>query len=137
MTITLPTGTRNAMCDAACVRADAGAGPGTIQIRTGAKPASANSAATGTLLATVTLADPAFTGSVSGSSPLADPASVNAVANGTAGWFRLLDSNSNTVMDGTVTQTGGGGDLTLATTSITTGLGVDLTGGTFTVPSGE
>ena len=37
--------------------------------------------------------------------------------------------------DGSVTATGGGGDLTLATTSITSGLSIDITGGTITVPA--
>jgi hypothetical protein len=45
-----------------------------------------------------------------------------------------MDSNNAAVMDGDVTATGGGGDLTLATTSITSGLSVDITGGTVTMP---
>jgi hypothetical protein len=36
-----------------------------------------------------------------------------------------------------VSATGAGGDLELATTSITAGLTVDITGGTVTMPSGE
>ena len=53
---------------------------------------------------------------------------------GTAGYFRISRAGSPTECDiqGTVTATGGGGDLTLATTSITSGLSVDITGGTIT-----
>jgi hypothetical protein len=134
MALSLATTARNAMCDALVDLIDAGAAAGTIQIRTGTRPANPNTAATGTLLATVTLIDPAFGSAASGVATLSDPVAVTAVATGTATWFRALDSNSNAVMDGDVTATGGGGDLTLATTSITSGLSVDITGGTVTVP---
>lgn len=127
------TARKNAALSAVIAAIDAGSGPGTIQIRTGSSPGP-GSAATGTLLATVTLIDPSF-GSVSGgSASLADPAAVTAVATGTAGYCRVLDSTGAVVMDGTVTATGGGGDLTLASTSISSGQSVDITGGTLTQP---
>lgn len=137
MAITLATATRNAGCDAIVDRVDAGSGAGTVQIRSGTRPASANSAATGTLLATVTLADPAYGAAAAGVATLTDPAAVTAVADGTATWFRVLDSTGATCWDGSVTATGGGGDMTLATTTISTGLTVDITSGSFTQPSGE
>jgi hypothetical protein len=125
---------RNAALTAVIAAIDGGSGAGTIQIRTGASPG-ANNAATGTLLATVTLIDPSF-GSVSaGSATLADPAAVTAVASGTAAHCRVLDSSDNVIMDGTVTATGGGGDLTLASVAITSGQSVDVTGGTLTQPA--
>lgn len=136
MAVRLPTGARNAACDAVVDRADAGSAAGKIRIYTGSQPASANDAATGTLLAEVTLQDPAFGAASSGVATLSDPAAVTAGATGTAGWFRMLDSDNNTVLDGSVTATGGGGDLELATTSITSGLSVDITGGTVTMPAG-
>jgi hypothetical protein len=135
--IRLPTASRNAACDAVVDRLDAGSGPGKIEIRSGSQPASAGDSATGTLLATVVLADPAF-GNAGASSPgqaaLVDPGAVVGVAAGTAGWFRAMDSDSTTVLDGSVTATGGGGDLTLATTTISVGLSVDITGGPVTMP---
>lgn len=137
MALTLATAARNAMADGAVDLLDAGAGAGTIQIRSGTRPASANDAATGTLLASVVLVDPAFGAASGGVATLANPAAVTAVGAGTATWCRFLDSNAATVMDGGVTVTGGGGDLTLVTTSITVGLSVDITGGTFTMTSGE
>lgn len=136
MTLTLATTARNAMADALVDLLDAGSGAGTIQIRSGTRPADPNTAATGTLLATVTLADPAFGSASTGVATLADPAPVTAGASGTATWFRALDSTGAAVMDGRVTATGGGGDLTLATTSLTSGLSVDITGGTITMPVG-
>jgi hypothetical protein len=137
MALTLTPAARSAMIDALVDLLDAGAGAGTIQIRSGSRPASAADAATGTLLATVTLQDPAFGAASSGVATVNNPAAVTAVADGTAAWFRALDSNSATVCDGSVTATGGGGDLTLLTTSLVTGFSVDITGGTFTQPAGS
>jgi len=135
MALSLPTASRNAMCSALVTRFDLGTGAGTIQIRSGTRPATANDAAAGTLLATVTLADPAFGAPATGSAALADPAPVSGAADGQATWFRGLDSTGATVVDGSVTATGGGGDLTLDTTTISTGLSVDVTGGTITMPA--
>lgn len=136
MALGLPTASRNAACDAIVDRFDLGSGAGTIQIRSGSRPASANDSATGTLLATVTLADPAFGAASTGVATLTDPAAVTGAAAGTATWFRGLDSDSATVMDGDVSATGGGGDLQLNTTTISVGLTVDITGGTVTMPAG-
>lgn len=131
----LATSARNAALDAVVDLIDAGSGAGTMQIRTGTPPGVGN-AATGTLLATVTFADPAFGSASSGSASLTDPAGVTAVATGTAGYVRILDSNANAVLEGTVTATGGGGDVTLSTVSIVSGATVDITGGTLTMPAG-
>lgn len=135
MTLSIATTYRNAMCDALVDGLDAGAGAGTIKIYDGTRPANPNASITGTLLATVTCIDPAFGTASAGAATLSDPASVTAVATGTATHFRAADSNSNAIFDGSVTATGGGGDLTLATVSITSGLTIDLTGGTVTVPA--
>lgn len=136
MTIYLATAAQNAACDAIVDLADGGTGAGTIEIRSGTRPADANTAATGSLLATVTLKDPAFGGASSGVATIVDPDSVTGAADGTASWFRMLDSDSATVLDGTVTATGGGGDLTLNTTTISNGVAFDITGGTITMPDG-
>lgn len=133
MALALATATRNAMVDAAVDTLDGGAGAGTIEIRSGSQPG-VNAAATGTLLVTVTLVDPAFGAAAAGSAAVADPGAATGVAAGTAAWFRALDSTGATVFDGDVTATGGGGDLTLSTTTISVGLQVDVTGGSFTMP---
>lgn len=136
MAIGLAAATRNAACDAIVDRVDLGTGAGVIEIRSGTRPANADTTATGTLLATVTLIDPAFGAATAGVATLTDPAPVTAVGAGTATWFRMLDSSAATVLDGTVTATGGGGDLTLATTTLSVGLSVDVTGGSLTMPAG-
>lgn len=137
MATRLPTASVNAACDAIVDRVDGGSGAGVIEIRTGSQPASANDAATGTLLVTITCADPAFGAAAAGVATLdTDPVlEGTAVADGTAGWCRIKDSTGATVMDGSVTATGGGGQITLATTAITTGVAVQITSGTFTVPA--
>lgn len=135
MAVTLATTARNAAADAVVDLLDAGAGAGTLQIRSGSKPASPQDAATGTLLATVTLADPAAGAAANGVATITDPASVTGSGDGTAGWARFLDSNAAAVMDCTVTATGGGGDITLSTTTISTGVTVDMGAITYTQPA--
>mgnify|MGYP006976796087 CR=1 FL=1 len=131
MSLTLATSLRSALAAEIAAALDGGS----IEIRTGTRPANPGVAAGGTLLATVVLESPAFTES-GGVLTLVDPDPVVAAANGTATWCRFLDSGGTAVMDGKVTATGGGGDLTLATTTISTGLTVDVTGGTITMPAG-
>lgn len=137
MATRLSTASRNAATNAVAALPDADVGPGSIQIRTGAQPASADLAATGTLLATLVLADPSFAASAAGVAALdATPVlSTTGVAAGTAGWFRMLDNSGDTVLDGAVTVTGGGGELELNTTTISIGVTVEVTAGTLTTPA--
>lgn len=137
MSIRLPAASRNAAVDAIVDLVDAG-GAGTIEIRSGTAPATADDTATGTLLAELDLPSPAFG---SGSDGVADldnsPAiEATAAATGTASWFRMKSGGGATVMDGSVTGTGGGGDIELATTGIASGVAVTVTGGSVTMPAG-
>lgn len=100
---------------------------GSIQIRTGTSPG-VDSAATGTLLGTLPLSATAFGTWAAGSATAnAITQDASADATGTAGYFRALDSGSGAVIDGTVTATGGGGDLELNSVSITSGGTIDIT----------
>lgn len=136
MATRLSTAARNAAANAIAVLPDAGPGPGTVQVRTGAQPASADDPATGTLLATFTLADPAYGAAVAGVAALdATPVlSTAGVADGTAGWFRMLDSTGAVVFDGAVGIAGQ--QLNLNTTTIATGVTIQITSGNITMPSG-
>jgi hypothetical protein len=125
---------RNGQAQEVIDRLDAGSGPGKAEIRTGSQPATPATSASGTLLATVTLTDPSGTLGAAGVVNFCDPASVTGVADGTAGWARLMDSDNNVVFDGDVTVTAGSGVLRLSSLSITNGGAVDITGGTWTVP---
>jgi hypothetical protein len=137
MAIRLPDAVRTAVADLIAARVDAGAGPGVMQLRSGAQPADADDAASGTLLATVTFNDPAWVAAVLGVATLDVVPTLDTVgvADDTAGWFRILDSTGAKVMDGDVTATGGGGDLEMDSPVISTGLAVSVTAGTMTEPA--
>lgn len=136
MTYRYPATVRNALGDLLTDRIDAGAGAGKCRIYTGTQPASADAAATGTLLVDIAFADPAFGAWSAGSASATNPAAVNATATGTAGWFRILDSTNVVVMDGAVTPTGGGGELEVSTTAFVSGTPIDITAWTLTAPGG-
>lgn len=137
MTIRLPVATRNSAADTVAARIDAGAGAGLVRVYSGTQPASADLAATGTLLATFTLNDPAFSAAAGGSAILdvTPTLSATGLAAADAGWFRIVDSTGVTVMDGSVTATGSGGDLTMNTITVSVGLVLQLTAGTITMPA--
>lgn len=135
MTTRISTASRNAAANGIAALVDAGAGAGTVKIYTGSQPATGDTAESGTLLATFTLSDPAF-GAASSGAVTANglPKSTTGAAAGTAGWFRIEDSTGANVVDGSVTATGGGGELQLNTTTISVGVNVDLTACTLTMP---
>ena len=134
MAIHLSTAAQNAAANAVVDLIDGGS-PGTIKIYTGSQAATANSTPAGTLLATIAWANPAFGNASSGVATATNPAAVNASGTGTAGCFLVEDSSGANVFDGTVTATGGGGDLTLSTTSLVSGSPVDITSFTVTMPA--
>lgn len=135
MAIALEVAARNAAADAVMALVDAGSGAGKIKIRTGARPAS-GAASAGTVLAVLTFSDPATGAAASG----VDTASAitqdsSADATGTAEHFEVTDSDDNIVYRGSVTATGGGGDMTLVTTSIVATQPVQITSFTYTQPT--
>jgi len=134
VTMRFITAMRNNLTNLVVDALDAGAAAGTVKIYTGSQPASANDAASGTLLVTITCSNPAFGASASGTATASAIAAVNASVTGTAGWFRAADSNGLTVMDGTCTATGGGGEMELSTLSLVSGVPVDITDWTVTAP---
>jgi hypothetical protein len=108
-----------------------------MKFRSGSVPANCGTADSGTVLATLNLpAD--WMGSASGGSvSLAGTwQDASADATGTAAHFRIYRSDGTTCeMQGTVTSTGGGGDLTLSSTSIVSGGSVTIT--SFTITEGN
>lgn len=99
-----------------------------LEIRTGAAPADCATADSGTLLASMTLPSDWMAAASSGAKAKSgtwQDASANAT--GTAGHFRIKDSGGSTChIQGTVTATGGGGDLQLDNTSIASGQSVTI-----------
>lgn len=133
MTYRLSTDTRNKSCDAIVDDIDAGSAAGTIAIRTGAQPTNVGDADTGTLLGTLTFSDPAFgaaaTGVATASAITSDTSADNS---GTAGHFRIKDSDGNIHSDGTCGQ--GSGDLSFDNNVIVAGGVIAISSMTVTVP---
>jgi hypothetical protein len=116
MAIQLSVAVRNARLDAFETTAGTAA---ILQIRSGAAPADCATAASGTLLVSMTLPSDWMSNAASGSKSKTGTWSGTGAAAGTAGHFRIYDSTGTTChMQGTVTATGGGGDMTLDNTSI-------------------
>lgn len=132
----LATSARTALADALGVLLDAGPGPGRFELRTGSVPATPQTAATGTVLATVTLQDPSTGPAASGVETILDPAAVEGVAAGDAAWARFMDSAGAVVFDCDVTVTAGSGTLKMATVTVSPGLSIDFGAITLTVPQG-
>jgi hypothetical protein len=108
---------RNAMLDTITTRAGNGA---LLRIYDGTRPATGAAITTQTLLAELTCGTPFAAGAASGVLTLgAITQDASANNTGTASWFRIWKADGLTfVLDGTVTATGGGGDLLLTTVSI-------------------
>lgn len=128
MAVQYSTVTRNRLRDAYIAAFPDGA---VLVIRTGAA-AGVGNAAGGTALATITLpASPltAGTGQVTLSGTWSDTVADNT---GTAAHYRL--TNSTDIEEGTVTVTGGGGDLELDSVAVVAGQTVTITTWTVTMP---
>lgn len=105
-----------------------------LELRSGSKPANCAASDSGTLLASMTLptswmAD-ASSGQKAKSGTWEDTSANNT---GTIGHFRIKDPTGTTChIQGSVTITGGGGDMTVDNTSVTSGQSVSITGFTLT-----
>jgi len=131
MALAIDDAIRTTMVTAISNAIDAGVGAGLIRIYDGVQPAKGGAATT--LLAELTFTDPSATSIATGVltfDTITQDSSANATA--TATWFRMLTSAAAFVLDGTVTATGGGGDMTLTTTSIVATQPVSISSATIT-----
>lgn len=112
-----------------------------IDIRSGAQPADPDTAATGTLLATLVCSDPMFTGATDANpgglltaSAITSDSSADATAS--AGYFRIraTGASPDDVADGECGTSGS--DLNFNTVAITSGSTVSITSFTVTMPEG-
>lgn len=133
MSLQFATTTRNAMLDA--IESDAGTAA-VLKILSGSVPANCGTVNSGTVLATMTLPSDWMNAASSGTKTLLGTwEDTSADASGTAGYFRIYKSDGTTCqVQGTVTATGGGGDLTLDNTSIASAQDVKITSFTLTAP---
>lgn len=125
---------RNAQLDAFETAIGASA---VLKIRTGTVPATCATADSGTVLATLTLPSDWMAAASSGSKAKSGTwEDTSADAAGTAAHFRLYASDGTTChAQGTVTATGGGGDMTVDNTSFASGQSFTITG--FTITAGN
>jgi hypothetical protein len=131
MALQYSTTLRNTWLDAITTAVGAS---GLLVIRTAAA-ANVAAADAGTLLATLTFNATFAAGAASGVLTLnAITQDSAADATGTAVQFRAKTSGGTVIFQGTITATGGGGDLELTTTSIVTGQPVSVTSWTITAP---
>lgn len=133
MSLQLAVATRNALLDA--IETEIGTSA-ILKIRTGAPPADCGTSDSGTVLATLNLPSDWMAAASGGSKAKSGTwQDGSADAAGTAGHFRIYDSGGSTCkMQGTVTATGGGGDLTLDNAVLAVGQVVTITGFTLTAP---
>lgn len=131
MALQLSTSVRNARLDSIETIIGTSA---ILRIRSGAAPANCAAADSGTVLATMTLPSDWMSAASGGTKTLLGTwQDAAADAGGTAAHFRLYDSGGSTChMQGTVTATGGGGDITLDTVTIVLAQQVTITAATLT-----
>jgi len=108
-----------------------------LKIRTGAPPATCATADSGTVLATASLPSDWMAAASSGTKALSGTwQDASADAAGTAGHFRIYDSAGTTChMQGTVTATGGGGDMTVDNAVFAAAQVFNVTSFTLTAPN--
>ena len=116
MAVQLSVAVRNARLDAIETTVGASA---ILKIRTNSPPANCAAADAGTVLATLSLPADYFAAAASGSKAKSNTwEDTSADATGTAAHFRLYATDGTTChMQGTVTITAGGGDMTVDNTS--------------------
>lgn len=131
MAVQLSVAVRNARLDA--VETNIGTSA-VLRIRSGAQPATCATADSGTVLATLSLPVDWMAAASSGSKALSGTwQDLSADAAGTAGHFRIYDSGGTVCgIQGSITATGGGGDMTLDNTSIASAQQVTITSFTLT-----
>lgn len=94
-----------------------------MRIRSGAPPANCGAADAGTVLATLTLPSDWMAAASAGTKAMSGTwQDLSADAAGTAGHYRIYDSTGTTCHEqGTITATGGGGDMQLDNTVLAAG----------------
>jgi len=130
MTLQASVLARNAMLDAFETY---GSTTPVLMIRSGAPPATPETSDSGDVLATLTLDSDWMNAASDASKTMKGTwADSSADADGTAGHFRLYLANGTTcILQGTVTATGGNGDMTVQNLSFATGQPFSVT--TFTL----
>jgi hypothetical protein len=123
---------KNAMLNS--IEATIGTTP-TLLIYSGSAPALITDAPTGTEIVIMELPSNWLNNASSGTKTLTGTWQITADNAGTAGYFRIYDTSPAQHIQGTVTATGGGGDITLDNIVIAAGQTVTIT--TFSLAAGN
>jgi hypothetical protein len=114
---------------------DAATDAGYIEVRTGTQPASVDTAASGTLLATIPLPSPLWAsytgGTATANTSGGEVGSANGDTDGDAGWYRAYDGAGVAVLDGSAGTSGT--ELVLNRVDVTTGEPVTIEAWTVTL----
>jgi hypothetical protein len=134
MALQLSTSARNALLDAIETATGTSA---ILRMRTGTVPASCATADSGTVLATANLPSDWMAAASGGTKALSGTwQDASADAAGTVGHFRIYDSGGTTChLQGTVTATGGGGDMTVDNVVFAVAQVFNVTSFTLTAPN--
>ena len=125
MAITHATGVRNTLADLIDTLVNTGAGTAVLKLRDAT-----------TDIVSFNLAATAFGAASGGTITLAStPIAGTAGASGDVDGFQVLDKDGNLVFSGTVTATGGGGDIEITNISVANGQGCSLTSFTYSAPA--
>ena len=125
MSVQFSTAVRNAQLDAIATTVGASA---RLRFYSGSQPVNTAAAESGTLLVEWPLAASWASAASGGSKSLANlPLSVAASAAGTIGHYRIYDSTGTTCHEqGSVTITGGGGDIIIDNPNVVSGQNVNI-----------
>lgn len=127
MALTHTTATRNAIADTVVDSIDAGStdANGDLVIMTSGDVE----------VATLAMSNPAYGAAASGTAQENTISDDTNATGGTAALFKLQDLDNTEVLRGTVTGTGGGGDIELNSVSISAGVTVSISDLSYTAPS--
>lgn len=134
MTVQISDALANAMLDA--WETAIGVSP-IMRLRTGAQPVNVAAASTGTVVATIPLPADFMTNAAARSKALQGTwQDASADAAGTVGHYEIVGSNGSTRMEqGSVTATGGGGDMTIDNVVVAAGQQITITAFTRSMPN--
>lgn len=125
MSLTFADAAWNAMLDAFETATGVSA---ILKLRTGSAPATVASPSTGTVVATMNLPSDWMANAASGTKALSGTwQDTSADAAGTVGHFEICKSDNTVMLRGTVTATGGGGDITLDNVAVNLAQSVTIT----------
>lgn len=125
MAVTHATAIRNTIADAVVDAIDAGVGAGTLELQTSGAVE----------VATLAFSATAFGAASSGVATAAAITDDTSATGGTITQFQIKNGSGTVIISGSVSASGGGGDIVISSTSIGAGDTVSASSLTYTAPS--